>query len=217
MKMKRLVLATSIAALSLATPALASDEDMEFWFNPSVSKAVDGRTSIELETAQRFRKDPRNDTYFVRGWVKRDDDRDNTWGVGVEQRWNGPDQREVRLLQQVSYALGPIDFRTRTEQRFVSTDPQTGWRVRQRIGTSIPLGESDDSWSLTADAELIMTLRSTDPDGQTGVTGLRTFVGFEQEFGRYEVSLGYLRQQDVRDSAPDRIGHAPFIGFGVAF
>ncbi len=215
--MKRLVLATSIAALSLATPALASDEDMEFWFNPSVSKAVDGRTSIELETAQRFRKDPRNDTYFVRGWVKRDDDRDNTWGVGVEQRWNGPDQREVRLLQQVSYALGPIDFRTRTEQRFVSTDPQTGWRVRQRIGTSIPLGESDDSWSLTADAELIMTLRSTDPDGQTGVTGLRTFVGFEQEFGRYEVSLGYLRQQDVRDSAPDRIGHAPFIGFGVAF
>lgn len=215
--MKRLVLATSIAALSLATPALANDEDMEFWFNPSVSKAVDGRTSVELETAQRFRKDPRNDTYFVRGWVKRDDARDNTWGVGIEQRWNGPDQREVRLLQQVSYALGPIDFRTRTEQRFVSTDPQTGWRVRQRIGTSIPLGESDDSWSLTADAELIVTLRSTDPDGQTGVTGLRTFVGFEREFGRYEVSLGYLRQQDVRDSAPDRIGHAPFIGVGIAF
>ena len=62
-----------------------------------------------------------------------------------------------------------------------------------------------------------MTLRSTTPDGQTGVTGLRTFVGFEREFGRYEVSLGYLRQQDVRDSAPDRIGHAPFIGVGVAF
>lgn len=215
--MKRRVLATSIAALSLATPALASDEDMEFWFNPTASKALDGRTSFELETAQRFRKDPRLDTYFVRGWVKREDDRDNTWGVGIEQRWNGPDQREVRLLQQVSYGLGPIDFRTRSEQRFVSTDPRTGWRVRQRIGTSIPLGDSDESWSLTADAELLVTLRSTTPDGQTGVTGLRTFVGFEREFGRYEVSLGYLRQQDVRDSAPDRIGHAPFIGVGVAF
>lgn len=215
--MKRLVLTTSIAALALATPALASDEDVEFWFNPSVSKAVDGRTSFELETAQRFRSDPRNDTFFVRGWVKRDDDRDNTWGVGIEQRWNGPDQREVRLLQQVSYALGPVDFRTRTEQRFVSTDPQTGWRIRQRIGTSVPLGDSDNSWSLTADAELVVTLRSTTPDGQTGVTGLRTFVGVEREFGRYEVSLGYLRQQDIRDSAPDRIGHAPFIGVNVAF
>lgn len=215
--MTRLVLATSIAALSLATPALASDEDLEFWLNPSVSKAVGDRTSIELETAQRFRKDPRNDTYFVRGWIKRDDARDNTWGVGIEQRWNGPDQREIRLLQQVSYELGPIDLRTRMEQRFVSTDPQTGWRVRQRIGTSLPLGDSDNSWSLTADAELVVTLRNTDPDGQTGVTGLRTFLGVERGFGRYDVSLGYLRQQDVRDNAPDRIGHAPFIGVDVAF
>ncbi|WP_309627216.1 DUF2490 domain-containing protein [Brevundimonas sp.] len=190
---------------------------MEFWFNPSVSTAAGDRTSIELETAQRFRNDPRNDTWFVRGWIKRDDARGNSWGVGIEQRWNGPDQREVRLLQQVGYELGPIDLRTRVEQRFVSTDPQTGWRVRQRIGASIPLGESDNSWSLTADAELFVTLRSSDRDGQTGVTGLRTFVGFEREFGRYEVSLGYLRQQDVRDTAPDRIGNAPFIGVAVNF
>ncbi len=215
--MKRLVLATSIAALSLATPALASDEDVEFWFNPTASKALDERTTFELETAQRFRNDPRLDTYYVRGWVKRDDDRDNTWGVGIEQRWNGPDQREVRLLQQVSYSWGPVDLRTRTEQRFVSTDPQTGWRIRQRIGTSVPLGDSDNSWSLAADAEVIVTLRSTNPDGKTGVTGLRTFVGVEREFGRYEVSLGYLRQQDIRDGAPDRIGHAPFIGVDIAF
>lgn len=215
--MKRLILAASIAALSLTTPALANDEDMEFWFNPSVSKAAGDRTSIELETAQRLRNDPRNDTYFVRGWVKRDDSRDNTWGVGIEQRWNGSDQREVRLLPQVSYGLGPIDLRTRMEQRFVSTDPRTGWRLRQRIGTSIPLGDSDSNWSLAADAELFVTLRSTDPVGQTGITGLRTFVGFEREFGRYEVSLGYLRHQDVRDKAPDRIGHAPFIGVGVSF
>jgi hypothetical protein len=215
--MKKLVLATSIAALSLATPALASDEDVEFWFNPTASKAFDERTTFELETAQRFRNDPRLDTYYVRGWVKRDDDRDNTWGVGIEQRWNGPDQRVVRLLQQVSYSWGPVDLRTRTEQRFVSTDPQTGWRIRQRIGTSVPLGDSDNSWSLAADAEVVVTLRSTTPDGKTGVTGLRTFVGVEREFGRYEVSLGYLRQQDIRDGAPDRIGHAPFIGVDIAF
>lgn len=215
--MKRSILAATVVALSMATPALAEDEDIEFWFNPSVSQVVDERTAIELETARRFRNDPRNDTYFVRGWVKRDDARDNTWGVGIEQRWNGPDQREVRLLQQVSYAWGPVDLRTRTEQRFVSTAPQTGWRLRQRVGTSIPLGDTEESWNLTADAELFVTLRSTDPVGQTGITGLRTFIGFERSFGRYDVSLGYLRQQDVRDNAPDRIGHAPFVGIGVNF
>lgn len=39
----------SIAALSLAPPALASDEDMEFRFNPSANKPVDGPTSVALE------------------------------------------------------------------------------------------------------------------------------------------------------------------------
>lgn len=62
-----------------------------------------------------------------------------------------------------------------------------------------------------------LAARATPPDGQTGLTGLRTFVGFEREFGRYGVSLGYLRQQDIRDGAPDRIGHAPFIGLDASF
>jgi hypothetical protein len=137
--------------------------------------------------------------------------------MGVEQRWNGPDEREVRLLQQIGYDWGPLEFRTRLEQRFVDVDPQTGWRLRQRLGTTIPLTPSQDGWSLTGDAELFVTLRGTEPDGQTGVTGLRTFIGFERSYGRYDVSLGYLRQQDVRDAAEDRVGHAPFVGLTVNF
>jgi len=95
--------------------------------------------------------------------------------------------------------------------------PGWHWRLRQRVGTSVSLGEGDDGWSLAADAELFMTLRATEPDGQTGATGVRTFVGFEREIGRYDLSLGYLRQQDIRDGRPDRIGHAPFIGINTAF
>lgn len=215
--MKKCILGAVVATLSMAGPALAGDDDNEFWFNPSLTRTIDARTVIEVETAQRFRKDPRHDTYYVRGWVKRDDAHANTWGVGIEQRWNGSEQREVRLLQQVGYAWRNIDLRTRMEQRFVSTDPQTGWRVRQRVGTSIPLGDAEEHWSLTANAELFLTLRNTDPDGQTGITGVRTFVGLERSFGRYDVSLGYLRQQEVRDDAPDRIGHAPFVGLNINF
>lgn len=204
-------------ALVLPGAALADDEASEFWLNPSVTKALNERASVEFETAQRLRKDPRVDTYFTRLWLNRDDSEDRTWSLGVEQRWNGPDQEEQRILQQVKYAWGPIDFRTRMEQRFVSTDDHMGWRLRHRMGSSIPLGEGDSAWSLTGDAEVFYTLKATREGGQAGLTGLRTFVGFEREIGRYEVSLGYLRQQDIRDNREDRIGHAPFIGLNVTF
>ncbi len=200
-----------------AAPVAAQDEDTEFWFNPTATRALGDRTSVEVETAQRLRETPRDDTVFARLWLNREDQGGREWSVGVEQRWNGPDQQEVRLLQQVGYDWGPIAFRTRMEQRFIDVDPQTGWRLRQRVGTSFPLTGREDGWTLVGNAELFLTLRSTEPDGQTGVTGLRTFVGFERSFGRYDVSLGYLRQQDIRDAGPDRVGHAPFVGLNVNF
>lgn len=207
----------AVSLLFASSTAVAQDEDGEIWFNPAFATSLDDATSIELETAQRLRQDPRNDTYFARLWINREDSEGREWSVGVEQRWNGPDEREVRLLQQIGYDWGPLELRTRLEQRFVDDDPQTGWRLRQRLGTTIPLTASEDGWALTGDAELFITLRGTEPDGQTGVTGLRTFIGFERSFGRYDVSLGYLRQQDVREAAEDRIGHAPFVGVTVNF
>lgn len=206
-----------LIATAWAMPAIAQDEDSEIWFNPAVVKSIDQQTSVELETAQRLRQDPRDDTYFSRLWLNREDNAGREWSVGVEHRWNGPDEREVRLLQQVGFDWGPLELRTRLEQRFVDVDPRTGVRFRQRIGTTVPLTDSDEGWALTGDAEVFVTLRSTEPDGQTGLTALRTFVGFERSFGRYDVSLGYLRQQDIRDGTKDRIGHAPFVGFAVNF
>jgi hypothetical protein len=214
----RILLPAALAAGLLwlvPASALAGDEDAELWFNPSATRAISDRTEFELETAQRLRSDPRNDTYFVRAWVNHKDSRGTKWSAGLEQRWNGPVEREVRMLQQVGYSWGALDFRTRLEQRFVTDTSRTGVRVRQRVGSSVPVG--GDGWSLAGDAEFFVTVRATDPDGQTGLTGLRTFVGFEREVGRYELSLGYLRQQDIRDGRPDRIGHAPFIGINAAF
>jgi hypothetical protein len=214
--LKLSLMAAGFLALA-AQPAIAQDEDAELWFNPAFVKTIDDRTSVELETAQRLRADPRLDTYFARLWLNREDGKGREWSFGVEQRWNGPGEQEMRLLQQVGYDWGPVEFRTRLEQRFVDVDPQTGWRLRQRIGTTIPLSDDQDGWALTGNAELFVTLRNTEPGGQTGVTGLRTFVGFERSFGRYDLSVGYLRQQDIRDGAEDRVGHAPFLGLTVNF
>lgn len=217
--MRALAAPVAFSTTLLAAPtAFANDDEAgEFWLNPSATRSLDDRTSIEMETAQRFRSNPRDDTYFIRGWVNRDDADGRTWSVGVEQRWNGPDEEEQRLLQQVSYSVGPVDMRTRFEQRWVSTDPDVGVRIRQRVGGSIPMSDGDDAWSLTGDAEVFVTLEPTEPDGQRGVTRLRTFVGFERSFDRYDLSLGYLREQDVREDGADRIGHAPFVGFNINF
>jgi hypothetical protein len=216
--MPRSLAASAVLALcAISTPAAAADEAAEFWFNPAFATQLDDRTGVELETAQRLRDDPRQDTYFARLWLNREDAQGREWSAGAEHRWNGPSQREVRLLQQVGYDWGPLEFRSRLEQRFVDTDPRTGWRFRQRLGTSVPLSGAGDGWTLTGNAEVAVTLRSTAPGGQTGLTGLRTFIGFERGFGRYDLSLGYLRQQDIRDGAEDRIGHAPLVGLTVTF
>jgi hypothetical protein len=34
---------------------------------------------------------------------------------------------------------------------------------------------------------------------------------------KLSLSLTYLRQQDFRDNAPDRVGHAPLIGVSYTF
>jgi hypothetical protein len=85
------------------------------------------------------------------------------------------------------------------------------------LGVALPLSESG-RWSAVADAELFLTARSTSPGGDEGLTGLRTQVGVSYEVSdRLSVKLAYLRQQDIRDGAPDIVGHAPLIGVELSF
>ena len=90
-----------------------------------------------------------------------------------------------------------------------------GLRLRPRMGVSIPVAER---LSFGTDAELFWTLRGTSPGGDTGITGLRTQVGFDYDISEnLAIGLTYLRQQDFEDNAPDEVGHAPLIGVEFAF
>ncbi len=205
------------ACLLIASPALASDDNLELWLNPSVEAELSSRTSIELETAQRFRGAPEDDTYFFRLWLNRELSDTVEFGVAAERRFEGSDE-ETRLMQQVSFDFEPLELRTRLEQRFVSSEPRTGWRLRQRVGIALPFtAEGDEGWVFAANAEGFFTLRPGEPDGNEGFTRIRTFIGVEREFGPIELSLGYLREQNVRENAPDRVGHAPFLGISYEF
>ncbi|WP_425985654.1 DUF2490 domain-containing protein [Brevundimonas sp. TWP1-2-1b1] len=209
-----LVLGLVVAWSCVATSARA--DDTELWLNPRASTELRNGLGLELETAQRFRAEPRQDTVYFRLWVHKQGSSGLKYSAGAEQRFNGPDERETRLLQQVSYGWGPVDLRTRVEQRDVSSDDRWGLRARQRVGTTIPLTDDETGWSIAVNAEAFVTARSTSVDGDTGLTGLRTFVGLERPVGRAELSVGYLRQQDIRPGR-DRVAHAPFLGLNLTF
>jgi hypothetical protein len=206
---------TLLSTLAL-TPhtASAADETAEYWFNPSVSLDLDEDTGVELETAQRFRReaDGRPDTYFARLWLNQALASNVTLGAALERRINDGAAHETRLIQQLSTRHGILRTRLRLEQRFVESADSTGLRLRPRLGLALPVTE-DQRLQFKTDAELFLTLRSTSDGGDTGITGLRTQIGFGYEINpRLSVSAAYLRQQDIRDRRPDTVGHAPVIG-----
>lgn len=205
--------------LALPAPAVAADDAFEFWINPSVSAGLDENTGLELETAQRFRDadDGRPDTYFFRLWVNQDLSDAVTLSGAVERRINDGDSDETRLHQQLSARHGILRGRFRLEQRFVEDADRMGLRFRPRLGVAVPFAP-ESPWSGFANAEAFVTLRSTSEGGDDGFTGLRTQIGVEYEANdNLTLSLGYLRQHDLREGAPDRVGHAPIVGVELGF
>lgn len=207
----KLRLMAGLACLASSSPALAEVDYLESWFEGSVVAPLRGSTFAGFQTQQRLRGsgNPTADSHVYRLWLGTKSGK-VTAMAGVHRSVEGG-SRETRLMQQASYSFAgtPLKGRTRLEQRFVGGAAQTGWRLRQRLGVSLPLSSGEDGWSLAGNAEGFWTLRATSASGQTGLTGLRTFLGFERSFGSVDVELGYTRQQNIRDHAPDRVGHAP--------
>lgn len=216
---KPTALFASVFLMMANAPAHASDEGLELWLNPSVSRDLDARTSLELETAQRLRSaaDGRPDTYFYRLWLGHEAARGLTLSGAVERRINDGSIDETRLMQQLSARHGIWRARLRLEQRYIDNAGQMGLRLRPRAGISVPLDEAG-RLSFRSDAELFLTLRATSPTGDEGLTGLRTQVGFGYRVNeRLSLSAGYLRQQDMFSNRPDVVGHAPIIALDLSF
>lgn len=209
------------AMLALPGAAQASDEAFEFWLNPSFDFAIDEINRIEIETGQRLRSasDSRADTYFLRGWLHHPIDRDLVLSGAVEQRENHGGLDEVRTTQQIYGRKGHWRLRLRFEQRWIEDQSRMGLRLRPRVGVELPLGKEAD-WTFRADGEMFFTLRSAlaGPEDEAGFTALRTRLGFNYRASDHlQLGIGYLRQQDIREGAPDRISHAPLVTLAYSF
>lgn len=208
-----------LALAFVPAPAMANDDAVEFWFNPSASWSLDDNTGLELETGQRIRRDRdgRADNYFARLWVHQDVSRTLALSGAVERSINDGGADETRLMQQFSTRHGILRTRVRFEQRFVDDADRMGLRLRTRLGLAMPLRE-DSPWSLEGDAELFTTLRSTRVGGATGATRLRNFAGVGYEASdRVKLTFGYLREHNFQRNGVDQVGHAPFLGLDLSF
>lgn len=218
MSFRYAAMAAALAAV-LPSPALATNNAAEFWFNPSVSFNLDDDTGIEIETAQRLRDadDGRVDTYFARLWLNQDVSDNVTLSGAFERRINDGGSNETRLIQQMSTKHGMLRTRLRLEQRFVDNADLMGLRLRPRLGVALPLDEAG-RWSFKSDAEMFLTLRGNNVGSDEGLTGLRTQIGVAYDINdRLSLSALYLRQQDIEDGGRDTVGHAPLIGLEYAF
>lgn len=201
------------AALTGASPALASDESFELWFAPSVRAALDGNTDLRLETAQRFRNsaDRRPDTYFARAWLSQQVSQHLTIEGAIERRINDGGSDETRLMQQFVAQHGIFRNRVRLEQRFIDRAPRTGFRLRTEHGVRFDL-DNKRNWFFRADAEFFFVLQPTGVTGQTGFTEQRSQAGIGHRFSdHFTASLSYKRIQQIRPGRADMIGHAPMI------
>lgn len=217
--MNRLIVCAIGMAISLplAGQAHAADDRFEVWLSPTITKALDDDTAVEFETAQRFRDaDKGPDTYYARLWLHQDLSDAISLSGGIEGRVNDGDTEETRLIQQAAFKSGMVRARVRLEQRFVD-DARFGMRVRARGGIKTQLS-ADRKWQGYADLEGFFTLRSTSLGGQDGLTGVRSQIGVTRDLSdNLTVGLTYLRQQDVRRNAQDRVAHVPLIGIDFSF
>jgi Protein of unknown function (DUF2490) len=93
------------------------------------------------------------------------------------------------------------------EQRFVSTGSETGWRLREFVKVTQPVG-SRRIWSAVVSDEYFLNVNSADFGATAGPDRNRFFVGPSVSLRKgVFVEIGYLNQYTFRSNGPDKNDH----------
>ena len=124
-----------------------------------------------------------------------------------------------QLTWNVPVAGLTVQSRTRLEQRFVETDGDTGWRLREFLKTTVPLVE-DKSWFVSAWDELFWDLNRTDWGQRPGFRQNRAFLGlgtFLDDDHKLSLEVGYLNQHGFVPGAEDTSDNVATIQLSASF
>lgn len=221
--MKRAFFAFAAIACAAAPTALAENQ---IWtsFDLEKKSASNPRLEYQLNTELRYQPDGDLDTIEIRPGVRyRLSDRFDLSGgyLFASSRREGPDRREHRLWQQLSYDLfeaGDWEFsgRTRIEERWREGADGTGYRLRQRFGVSHPVPGTELQFELNSEAFFSLNDTAWAPSG-FHENRARATVEWEASNG-LEWSVGYLNQfRNGTGGSADETNHHIYIGLSAGF
>ncbi|MDB5712022.1 MAG: hypothetical protein JWL96_4092 [Sphingomonas bacterium] len=219
----RIALPLAVAGALFAVPAGA--DPVQPWPSVYVSAPIGGKWLGSVEIVGRVSDDERTRPSQVeaRFQIGRAIDEHVTLWAGYvhvvsynDGRRDGIEDQMVEQLNWRPGRVGPLEFsaRTRLEQRFITGNDRTAWRVRAQARAMLPIGHSRVAAVLWA--EPFVALNHTAATGRT-FEQLRSFAGVSVRVSkRADVEFGYLNQRLWRVSG-NVVNHAIPLVLNVRF
>jgi Protein of unknown function (DUF2490) len=221
--MNRIFLALAVAASCVAPGAFAENQ---IWTQIDLAKKLSRESQYEfsLTTELRYQPDGDLDTIEIRPGVTyeiRDGLSVSGGYLYASNRRQGPDRREHRLWQMVSYDLfsvgdGDVAGRSRIEERWREGESGTGWRLRQQFSYTHPIGDTDLKLALSD--EVTMGLNTTDWGHSEGLQENRAKAVVKWKMAGAGWEAGYLNQyRNGINGAADETNDHIFLGVSREF
>ncbi|OWK29109.1 DUF2490 domain-containing protein [Sphingomonas mucosissima] len=213
--MYRLLPLCFLSCLSIAAPAAAqTSHDEALWVNGTVMGRIEGSVVFFAEVQPRIGDGvSRLSQLLLRPAVGVELSKAVTLYQGyarvIDPVENGPDLREDRLFQQLTWNVGKIgrlevQSRTRLEERWRSDGDGMSLRARQMMRFEYPLAAGVKRVAALGSVEGFVGFKSAEWGGVTGFDQVRTFVGLEIPLpGTSTIEAGYLNQ--TRDASGSRV------------
>ena len=212
------------AGAGLATPALAQEEDTQFWVY-TVGKTDLGKdTSLTVDFTARWREERRGDEQqTARFTILHDVAPENKSAAKIGVRIGGGGgvfeteggRTELRPHQEIDLSYGRVSARTRIEQRFFDGAERMELRVRQLVRYTQPFG---DDVKLAVDGEYLGLAQTRERDSSRARNQWRARAILSAKVSdRLSLGGGYMAIYTPREGRPDRLAHVPEAYITVRF
>ena len=191
-----------VATVMCSSPAMAADEDVQFWIYLKGSFSIAENVTNTTEISPRWREG--SDILQLRTTFETPLADGLKAGAGAAYIESGG-SHEIRPHQQLVYSSGQLSARTRFEQRFFEGADRVELRLRQNVQLSQPIAEGTQAW---IGGEALYTLQNRNRGNPERGDQWRGEVGLQQRLNAsLSLSAAYRAIYTPRDTRSDTLNH----------